>query len=89
MAKSNLIFAVRESFTTAKGPGDTFAITEDFELGQVVEITEPTSVVLKNNAQIERFEITATGGFVTILRRGLTQDDTITEDIALRKDWGD
>lgn len=88
--QSNIIFAVREPFTSAKEPGETFAITNQFELDEVLEIPTATSVVFKNASQIERMEITATGGIATIVKRGLTQsDDVATEDVSLRKDWWD
>lgn len=88
--QSNIVFAVREPFTSARWPTDTFAITNQFELDQVLEIPSATSIVLKNSVQIERMEITATGGVATIVKRGLTQEwDSVIEDIALRKDWGD
>ena len=46
-------------------------------------------MVLKNGTQIERFEITATGGTGTIVKRGLTQAQTSTADVTLQKQWQD
>ena len=88
--QSNIIFAVKEPFTAAKEPWQTFAITKQFELDEVIEISQATSVVFKNASQIERMEITATGWVATIVKRGITQEwDSIIEDVNLRKNWGD
>ena len=89
MNKSNLIFATREVISSTLWVGQTFAITNQIENNKPVELNEPTSVVLKNNTQIERFLIIATGWVATVIKRGLTQNSDIETDVNLQKPWGD
>jgi hypothetical protein len=60
MAKSNLIFNIRQTIPVSATTGYEFNISNDFETDQVIETTQTESIVLKNDTQLERLEITAT-----------------------------
>lgn len=90
MFQSNSKYYLKSTIPSTVGNGATFSLSPDFELGQSLETGADTvSLVLKNATQIERFEVTATGGVATIVRRGLTQGSTKTEDLLLRKQWNE
>lgn len=88
MFQSNLKFFLKSTINIADTTSDTFIVSEDFELGAVIDTGgETVSIVLRNARQIERFEATITAGVATIVKRGLTQVATSTEDSNLKKQW--
>lgn len=89
MAQSNLKFNIKETISSSAVAWDTFKISNDFELNEVIETTQTESIVLKNAVQLERMEITATGWIATIIRRWLTQWANAIEDVDLKKQWND
>ncbi|OQY40873.1 MAG: hypothetical protein B6229_00600 [Spirochaetaceae bacterium 4572_7] len=60
MAKSNVKFTIKQSISPSMGAGDTFNISKDYELNEEIETTQVESIVIKNEVQLERLEITAT-----------------------------
>lgn len=47
------------------------------------------SVILRNGIQLERMEITATGGTATIVLRGIEPQATKTANVSFQKQWTD
>jgi len=89
MAKSNVKFTIKQSISPSMGAGDTFNISKDYELNEEIETTQVESIVIKNEVQLERLEITATWWVATIVKRWLTQWDVPIEQTALKKQWND
>lgn len=91
MFQSNSKYYIKSTISSTQTAGTTFLISPDFELGKELETgSSSVSLVLKNGSQIERFEITATGGVATIVSRGLTQSGSAaTADVSLQKQWTD
>lgn len=70
MMISNAKYYIKSTISSTQADGTTFLLSTDTELGQNLETgSTPVSMVLKNGTQIERFEITATGGVGTIVKR--------------------
>jgi len=86
---SNLTFFVKSTLTIASWTGATFNISNDNELDASIELPTETSIVLKNDTQLERMTITATWWVATIVLRGLKQEDSEVEDANLKKQWSD
>jgi hypothetical protein len=90
MYQSNAKFYIKSTITSTQAAASTFLLSEDLELGTHLETgTSPVSFVIKNSTQIERFQITATGGTATIVKRGITQSETEATDSDLQKQWAD
>ena len=90
MFLSNAKYYIKSTISSVQVAGTTFNISTDFENSAHLETgTKSVSIVLKSGSQIERMEITATGGVATIVKRGLTQEDVATEDPLLQKQWTD
>lgn len=90
MFQSNSRYYLKSSISASATAGSTFNMSTDFELGLTLETgTDTVSVVLKNATQIERMEITATGGVATIVKRGLDQSSSKVQVTALKKSWSD
>jgi hypothetical protein len=88
--QSNSIYNTASIISSTQADGTTFKISKDFERQLDLETgTNSVSFVLVSETQIERFKITATGGTATIVKRGLTQSSTETEDVSLQKQWGE
>lgn len=70
--------------------GTSVAIKPDVETGSVVTIVKPAHVTLiaADGSQVERMEITAAAGIMTIVKRGIKNDDTNTADPSLQEFWG-
>lgn len=87
---SNSKYYIKSTITSTQAAGTTFLLSPDFELSADLETgANIVSMVLKNGTQIERMEITATGGVATIVKRGLTQSGTETASAGLQKQWTD
>lgn len=85
---SNAQYYLKSTITSTQAAGTTFLLSTDFEQADNLETgTDTVSMVLKNGTQIERFEITATGGTATIVKRWLTQAATSTADVGYQKQW--
>ena len=90
MFQSNAKYYLKSTIPSTLGTGGTFLISNDFELNSSLETgTDVVSLVLKNATQIERMTVTATAGTATIVKRGLTQANAKTENVALRKQWNE
>jgi len=87
--QSNTTFYVKETITTALWTGGTFNISNELETDTSIEWTTATSIVIKNDSQLERMTITATWWVATIVLRGLEQWTTEVEDSNLKKQWSD
>jgi hypothetical protein len=90
MFQSNAKYYVKSTITSTQAAGTTFLLSTDFEQAANLETgTDSVSFVLKNGTQIERMEITATGGTATIVKRGLTQAQTSAASVGNQKQWTD
>jgi len=90
MFVSNSKFYIKSTISSTQAAWTTFLLSPDFELWQNLETwTDTVSMVLKSGTQIERFEITATGGTATIVKRWITQAWTDSVSVWLQKQWTD
>ena len=90
MFVSNAKYYLKSTVSVTDSAGATFLLSADFERAANLETgTDTVSVVFKNGRQIERLEITATGGVGTIVKRGLDQSAAKTEVSSLKKEWID
>ena len=82
--KNNFLFYLDDDLSIA---GTSVAITDDVETGSSVEISDPADVTLisDDGSTVERMIITATGGIMTIVQRGIKNDNSGTSDNALKK----
>lgn len=88
MFQSNSRYYLKSTIPSTATTGGTFLLSPDFELGQNLETgTDSVSLVFKNATQIERMEVTATGGTATIVKRGLDQSSSKVQVTALKKQW--
>ena len=88
MFQSNCKYYIKSTISSTQAAGTTFLLSTDFEQAANLETgTDTVSLVLKNGTQIERFEVTATSGIATIVKRGLTQAPTSTASVGLQKQW--
>jgi len=82
MFQSNCKYYIKSTISSTQAAGTTFLLSTDFEQAANLETgTDTVSLVLKNGTQIERFEVTATSGIATIVKRGLTQAPTSTASV--------
>lgn len=90
MFQSNARYYLKSTVSASATAGGTFSISPDFELGADLETgSDAVSFVLKSATQIERMEITATGGVATIVKRGLDQSSSKVQVTALKKSWSE
>lgn len=87
--QANTLFYNKDLLSSTAWVWATFRVSWDLELGNPIETGWIEAfVVFKNEVQIERMLLIISWWVATIVKRGLQQDG-VTENSLLRKDWND
>lgn len=83
--QSNVEFVLTGTLTQG---GSSVAISDDSRNGGACDFTD-ASILFTNvsGTVIERMKGTASGGTLTLSKRGITRSQTLTEDANLKKEW--
>lgn len=83
--QSNVEFALTGTLTES---GTSVTISDDSTNGGACSFTD-ASILFRNarGTVIERVKGTASAGTLTLSKRGIKQDQTLTEDAGLKKEW--
>lgn len=83
--QNNVVFQLRGTLTKT---GTSVTISDDVANGGACAFTDASIIIYNaDNTVFERVKGTASGGTLTLSKRGIKLDKALTEDATLKREW--